>query len=389
MSESRQKMIDACLATAVKAGGAPGIVAAVTDASHTLYQSAAGRMAADEDAPMRCDAIFQIASMTKSIASTVIVLAVERGALDLTSPISRWDAAAAELRVLAGYQDGKPAFRAPSRDITLFDLLTHTSGLVYRNWDDALDRFVQKTSLPFLYSGDERGWFPPLLFDPGEKWTYGTSIDWAGRILQAATGRSLAAWIEDELLNPLGMTDTGYELKADMAARRAGLHERRDGDISMLPFAEPYPVTGAGGFGLYSSAGDFLRFIRLFLNDGWIGSRQILAPASVALLRRNAIPHLPIRPLKSTDLNRQADLDFFPEGRLGWSLGFMTNDAPLFTGRAPGSMAWSGIFNTHFWIDPDRNLGGVFLSQILPFAGRESMKSYTDFETAAYSAYGA
>jgi len=374
------------LADAVGRGVVPGVVAAVTDRGGIVYEAAAGVRRIGAAEPMETDAVFQVASMTKALTSVCAMQLVERGVLDLTRPISTWDPEAANFQVLGGWENGEPWLRPPRREITLLDLLTHTSGLVYRNWDPAFAKFADHKRLPGLFSGEPSAWFPPLMFDPGERWEYGISTDWVGRLVETVTDRSLGDYMAANVLGPLGMVDTTYLPRPDMARRQAALHERPAGE-GLQPAPESPPWTSArthGGAGLYSTSRDYLSFLQMWLNGGQGPDGPVLRPATVERMSRNAIGDLELPRLTTTDPARQLDIDFFPGVTKRWGLGLMINETAAPTGRPAGSLAWSGIYNTHFWIDQQTGIAGVYMTQVLPFADEQVMSAYLGFETEVY-----
>jgi len=378
--------LDGVLGAAVDRGAVPGVVAAVTDRGGIVFEAARGVRRIGAAEPMETDAVFQVASMTKAVTSVCAMQLVERGLLDLTRPISTWEPEAANFQVLAGWENGEPLLRPPHREITLLDLLTHTSGLVYRNWDPAFAKFADHRRLPGLFSGDPSAWFPPLMFDPGERWTYGISTDWVGRLVETVTGLSLGDYMADHVLGPLGMEDTGYSPRPDMTRRQAALHERRAGE-GLQPALENPPWNSArnhGGAGLYSTSRDYLSFLRMWLNGGRGPNGPVLQAPTVERMSRNAIGGLELRRLTTTDSTRQLDIDFFPGLTKRWGLGVMINETAAPTGRPAGGLAWSGIYNTHFWIDQQTGIAGVYMTQVLPFADETVMAAYIDFETEVY-----
>jgi methyl acetate hydrolase len=386
MKSTLNEDVDAVLRGIVERGDVPGVVAALTDRDETTYQGAFGERGLGQGVPMTTDTVFYLASMTKPVTATAAMQLVEQGRLELDAPISRVVPDAAKLQVLDGWDAGEPILRAPKREVTLRDLMTHTSGFAYALWDADLARYMAEEKVPDLATGEEAAFYPPLMFDPGERWEYGISIDWIGKLVETVSGKSLGAYMQENIFGPLGMTSTGYRITPDMEARRATSHQReKDGTLMPTDWvSQQDPPSEMGGGGLYSSAGDYLRFIRMILNDGTENGNQVLKPETVALMSQNAMGDLRVVMLETQNPSRSLDAEFFPDLEKSWGLSFMINEETAPTGRPAGSLAWAGIQNTFFWIDPSTELGGVYLTQILPFVDEKALAGFHDFEEAVY-----
>jgi len=264
--------------------------------------------------------------------------------------------------------------------------MTHTSGMVYNQWDADFDRFVKARNVPILASGHNEGFYAPLMFDPGERWEYGIAIDWIGLLVETISARSLGTYMQQNIFSPLGMTSTGYRVTPDMEARRVATHQRApEGKLTVVEWnGQPQPARELGGGGLYATAGDYMQFVRMILNGGRGSGNQILKPETVALMGKNAMGDTRVVMLKTTNPARSADAEFFPGLPKSWGLTFMINEQTAPTGRSAGSLAWAGLFNTFFWIDPSKGMGGLFMAQVLPFVDPKTLQAFYDFETAAY-----
>jgi methyl acetate hydrolase len=244
-----------------------------------------GERALGSGEPIDIDSVFYMASMTKPITATAAMQLVERGELDLDSPISTWIPSAAELQVLEGIDENdEPILRDPEREVTLRHLMTHTSGHAYTLWDDDLRRYSEAVGgLPPLDYDDEATWLQPLMFDPGEEWQYGIAIDWIGYLVQTVSGQPLGDYFEEHIFAPLGMDSTGYALDAEMAVRRVINHQRTsEGELEVSDWISPQnPPRDYGGGGLYGTVPDYLRFIRMILNEGTLDGATILQPETV------------------------------------------------------------------------------------------------------------
>ncbi|HEY0203715.1 MAG TPA: serine hydrolase domain-containing protein, partial [Acetobacteraceae bacterium] len=337
--------------------------------------------------PMTLDTVFRIASMTKAVTSVAALQLVEQGKLKLDDPVPPIDPALSAPQVLEGFDGaGAPRLRPALRPITLRHLLTHTAGFSYEQWDADMARYVKVSGIPSTSTGRIASLRVPLVFDPGERWEYGINLDWVGLIVEAASGQKLDAYVRDHITGPLGMKDTGFAITAEQRARQVSVHQRQpDGSLQPQPLETPFtPEFWAGGGGLYSTASDYMTFLRALLQDGALDGARILQPETVALMRQNQIGAIEAGILKTTGPGRSTDVDFFHGASLKWGLGTMINMQAGPNGRSAGSLTWAGLFNTHYWIDPARRVIGVIMMQVLPFGDERAMRVYGEFERGVY-----
>ncbi|WP_448540143.1 serine hydrolase domain-containing protein [Roseiflexus sp.] len=386
-----KERMDGLLGAAVERGDVPGVVAVVVDRKGVLYEGAFGKRNLTTGEPMTPDTVCWIASMTKAITGACTMQLVEQGKLDLDAPAEQWVPMLKEAQVLEGWDDeGKPKLRPPTRPITLRQLLTHTAGFSYEFWNADILRYQEVMGVPNIASGKIAALKTPLLFDPGERWEYGISIDFAGLAVEAVSGKKLSAYMQDHLLSPLGMNDTAFKIRPDMRARLATIHARgEDGALAPIEFELPQdPEFDLGGGGLYGTAGDYARFVRMVLNRGELDGVRVLDAETVDLMCQNAIGDLRVTPMKTVMPQFSNDAEFFPGLPKGWGVTWQVNLEPAPTGRSAGSLQWAGIANSYFWIDPVRGIGGVYMTQILPFADTKSLPLFEAFETEVYRALG-
>jgi len=267
-------------------------------------------------------------------------------------------------------------------------LITHTAGFVYDIWSPEIGRYMEKRGIPGIISCENAALALPLTFEPGDRWDYGINIDWVGKAVERASGQMLGDYFAEHLFGPIGMNDTGFKLTLAHRARLAGMHARApDGTLTPIPFELPQePEFQMGGGGLYGTAADYLAFQRLFLNAGRANGRQVLSPQTVSLMSENAIGDLNVRPLKTVVPAYSNNAEFFPGMVKKWGLGFMISTAQVPGGRSPGSLAWAGLGNTYFWIDPAKEIAGVILMQLIPFADPKALALFDNFEKAVYAA---
>ena len=385
--EALRSSAEALLQHAVEELGIPGVVAIAADAEGILYEGAFGARSPDGE-PMSADTVMDIASMTKPIAAIAAMQLVEGGELDLDAPASQYVAEIGELRVLDGWDGDTPILREPARPITLRHLLTHTAGMGYGIWSDDTQRFNELEGIPSVSSGDPNALTGALMNDPGEAWLYGTSMDWASRIVEEVGGQPFGEYVDQRIFTPLGMDDTGFLISPRMRERLAVVHQRDEGGAFAPTDREQRqdPPVESGGGGLYSTAQDYIRIVRLFLNEGTLDGATLLNPETVEAMGQNAMGEVRVVALETNAPGFTADLEMFPEVEKSWGLSFMINETPAPTGRAAGSLAWAGINNTFFWIDPENGVGGVVMTQTLPFLDPDVRDVYLDFETAVYGA---
>jgi CubicO group peptidase (beta-lactamase class C family) len=368
---------------AVQAGAVPGLVVAAGGRDEAGFVAGYGVRRLGAPDAMAPDTVVWIASMTKAITATAAMRLVEAGRLSLDAPAAEVLPALGTAQVLAGFDAaGQPLLRASKRAITLRHLLTHTSGFAYDMWSEDIARFRKATGAPAVTTCRNAALELPLLFDPGEAWSYGIGIDWAGKMIEAVTGQRLGAHLAETIFGPLGMTDTTFRLRPDMRARLAGMHARgADGTLTPIPFeVEQDPEFEMGGGGLYSTARDYMAFARMILNGGRHGRERLLKATTVAEMARDQIAPLSVRPMVSAVPAATNDADFFPGLPCGWGLSFLVNRAMTPQGRSAGGLAWAGLGNTYYWIDHGRGTAGVFLTQILPFFDAKAVALFRGFE---------
>jgi CubicO group peptidase (beta-lactamase class C family) len=381
--------IDKLFTQATESKAMPGIVAVAATDQGTLYEGAFGKRELGKDAPMTVDSVVWIASMTKAITATAAMQLVERGKLSLERPASEVVTALSAAKVLDGFDAaGQPRLRAPRRPITLRHLLTHTAGFAYEIWRPEIAQYQSATNTPGITTCTNAALTTPLLFDPGDRWEYGISIDWIGKMVETVSGQRLDRYFQDNIFGPLGMKDTSFAISPSQRARLASVHQRDErGALAPIEFGLPEdPEFLMGGGGLYGTARDYLAFTQMILQGGRVGGVQLLRRDTVDLMADNHIAPLDIPAMKTAAPGLSNDVDLFPGMRKGWGLSFLINTQDAPTGRAAGSLAWAGLANTYFWIDRTKRVSGVFLSQLLPFYDDTAIDLFGKFETEVYRA---
>jgi len=366
----------------------PGVVAMATDRQGNIYEGAAGKRALGQDAAMTTDTVFAIFSTTKAVTATAALQLVEEGRLDLDAPAKNYAPDLGKVKVLDGFDDkGQPKLRAPKRDVTTRMLLLHTAGFAYDFFNAKYNRLAQEQNQSSVITASKASINTPLLFDPGEQWEYGSNMDWAGQVVEGVTGKRLGQVMQERIFAPLGMTSTAFAMTPDMRARLARIHQREaDGSLKALMELElpQDPEIHMGGHGLYSTVGDYCKFIRMWLNDGAGPNGRVLKQETVQLAAKNHLGDKKIKMLPGVIPSLSNDAEFFPGMPKSWALSFMINDVDAPTGRPAGALAWAGLANLYYWIDRKNGVGGFWATQVFPFADPTSVGGYLDFETAVY-----
>jgi len=380
--------IDQVLRQKCDAREIPGVVAMAADDNEVIYQGAFGKRDLSKDDAMTADSVFWIASMTKAITTAAGMQLVEQGRLSLDEPIGRLLPDLAAPQVLEGFDaKGEPKLRPAKRPITLRQLMTHTAGFAYDMWNGDMVTYLEKTGTPAITTCQNAALKTPLMTDPGTRWEYGTNIDFVGKAVEAVSGKKLDAYLRDHLLAPLGMTDTAFRIGDAQRQRLVAMHSRgEDGSLAPIPFElEQNPEFHMGGGGLYGTAGDYIKFTQMILNKGRGNGNQLLKAETVALMGQNHIGDLTMGKLVSAVAFATNDVDLYPDMDKKWGLSFLINTARTPEGRSPGSLAWAGLANTYFWIDPSRHVAGVILMQVLPFADQKCLEAFAGLERGVYA----
>jgi methyl acetate hydrolase len=360
----------------------PAAVAMVSSERSILYSGAFGTRDSS-GAAVGTDSIFQIASMTKAVTTVAALQLVEQGKVKLDEPVSQHLPQLGKLEVLEGFDSGtgKPRLRPARTPVTLKHLLTHTSGICYDIWDQDMFRYTSQTNgvVPAV---------PPLMFEPGTRWQYGMGIDWAGRLVETLSGMTLEEYFQSKILRPLEIEDTSYLVPASKFDRLVtGYARQDDGSLRQNPRVPPAaPKQFNGGGGLYSTTGDYVRFMQMILGNGRGSNKvRILRSKTVESMRVNQIGTANAGKMKSYRPDLSSDVDIQPGATEKWGLGFLINTTAYDGGRSAGSLAWAGLFNTFYWIDPKRSLCAVLMMQFLPFVDKEAVGLLGEFERAVYS----
>jgi CubicO group peptidase (beta-lactamase class C family) len=371
--------IDGLLEQSVSDRVVPGVVAIAGHRDGLLYEGAAGLMSVDT--------VIWVASMTKALVSVAALQLIEQGRLELEQPVADVLPAFGELQVLEGFDGDEPRLRPPTCQATIRNLLTHTSGMSYWFANPDVLRYHELTGIPEPTTCERAVFKMPLIADPGTRWEYGISTDWLGQVIESVSGTDLAAYCHEHLFSPLGMADTTFSPTDAQSARMMPIHFRTpDGGLVPIPLGPPpEPEFWSGGAGAFTTAGNYLRFMRALLRGGELDGERILRPETVDLAFTDHLDGIEIPELiESAVPELTNDIPSMPVAQ-GFGLGFhlVLEDMPGM--RCAGTGDWAGLFNCYYWIDRKTGVAGAFLTQVLPFFDARIVEASLAFEEAVYA----
>jgi len=379
ISENGIAEIDYFLQEAVDQNKIPGVVAIVANKDKIIYQNVFGKREFASNVSMMMDDIFYIASMTKPITSVAVMLLYEEGKLNLDDPISKYIPSLRNPKMIVHFNEMDTTYstKPAKNEITIRHLLSHTSGFGYDFSNHILYLLNQKTGKDPRYL--------PILHEPGSKWTYGMSPRILGELVEEITGSSLDEFFKSRIFEKFGMDNTFYIIPQNKVSRCVSYHIRQNGDLSEQPSTATWSPTILGDFGLFSTADDYITFLQMFLNRGTLYHKNILSEASIELMTKNQIGELVVE--QQPGVNPNLSMAFpFRAGKDKFGLGFQINGSyeEKSNLRSPGSYSWAGIMNTHFWVDPNKEIAAVILMQVLPFYDETCMQILQGFEERVY-----
>src|SRR3984957_17216356 len=383
--------VGSTLETSLQQHKIPACVAMAATSSKITYTGAFGMRDSKSGVAVTPESLFMIASMTKPVTSVAAMQLVEQGKLKLDEPASTYIQELGSLQVLHGFEpgSGKPILKPATKPVTLRTLLTHTSGFAYDTWFADMLRWEKESgnSSPIGTVAQ----LTPLMFEPGSRWQYGTSADWSGRLVETVSGLTLEQYFQKNILEPLEMHDTSFLVPAAKFDRLVSEYHRGSdgtGPLKENPRNLPKPPKAFnGGGGLYSTAPDYVRFMQMILRRGQgPKGEQLLQPKTVDMMASIQTGDLSCGKLKTSRPDISSDVDFHPGSKDGFGFGFLINSVAYDGRRSAGSLAWGGVANTYFWIDPKKGVAGVIMMQYLPFADKEALAVLGDFERAVYAA---
>ena len=379
LSDTGKTAISEFSAAAIQRGDIPGAVTLIVNREGVLYQGVVGKQDVARNADMSADTIFRIASMTKPVTSVAIMVLVDAGKLKLDDPVSQYLPEFKDRPVISKLNPADATYetRPAKRAITIRHLMTHTSGLGYAFTDPTIARLLKDTKItePEL----------PLLQDPGTKWQYSASTRVLGWVVEKVSGEKLDVFLQKQIFGPLKMVDTAHVVVADKVSRVVTVHSRKDGKLTEEANTPAQESTIRGDGGLYSTANDYALFVRMLLNGGTLNGVKILSTKSVRMMGENPAGGIVMQTQPDANPDRTRP---FPVGagrdKFGLAFQITAADPQYAKYRSPGSLSWGGIFNTHFWIDPKRQIAGIVLMQTLPFYDEASMGVLRGIEAITY-----
>ncbi|WP_457299827.1 serine hydrolase domain-containing protein [Phyllobacterium sp. P5_D12] len=387
LKNAKFKSIDAAMQKAVNDRTVAGAVAIAATQKGIVYEGLFGKANADTGTPMRPDTVFWLLSMTKAITATACMQLVEQGDLKLDDDASKYLPQLAAPKVLVGFDsNGQPQLRPARNTIKVHHLLTHTSGFTYSNWSDVMMRYETATGMPDIATCENGAFNAPLEFEPGERWQYGISMDWTGKLVEAVRDQSLEVYFRENIFAPLGMKDSGFLISSEQKRRVATCFSREtDGGLKVMPFEMPQrPEFFMGGGGAYSTPQDYMMLLQALLHGGKFNGVQILKPETVAMMMQNQVGDLNVRKMDSAAPTYSNSFDQFPAQKHKWGYSFDINTEAGPHGRSAGSVSWAGLLNCYFWIDPVRKLTGSLFTQLLPFYDDRVVALCGDYERGLY-----
>lgn len=376
ISPERLKKLDAMLEEAIQNNEIPGLVALVARNGKIVYHAAKGKADVEEGKNMSKDAIFRIASQSKAITSTAVMMLWEEGKFRLDDPISNWIPEFKNPQVLQNFRYADSSFtaRPANKEITIRHLLTHTSGLGYGviDGDERMKMIYQKAGIVDLYTTENISIEEnikklaklPLHHNPGEKYTYSEGLDVLGYFIEIVSGMPFDQFLRTRLFDPLGMNDTWFYLPDAKASRLVKVQRKVDGKWENFPvtFYDPqYPITGAkrffsGGAGLSSTAKDYASFLQMYLNGGELNGVRILSRSTVETIMRNQIGDL-----------------WSGAKHYGLAFGVVTEAGVAEGGiGSEGTFDWGGYFNTQYFADPQEKVIGILMKQTSQTSGDQT-----------------
>ena len=365
-------------------------VAAVGNAGGQTWSHAAGYQDAEKTKSASPDNIIQIASMTKLVTTIAALQLMERGKLDLDTPITTYAPELSDLQVLKGFAaDETPIFEKAKRAPTARELMTHTAGYVYEFWNANALKGGQLGVTPSLL-GEGNYLAAPLAFQPGTAWEYGINTDWLGVLIERLSGQRLAEYFDNNIFVPLGMTDTFYELPADKLDRSVTVMARTPEGLVHQPGFQPTPMNKgsmahySGGGGLFSTVKDYGRILQMLLNSGSLDGKTLIKPETVDSMFQNNIGNIQPVALATVmpTISNTADMSF--GNAVTFGLGLLLHTDGIEGGRKPNAGSWAGLFNSYYWVDREVGTYGIFGTQVLPFYDKVAIETLLEFEQAVY-----
>ena len=369
--------MDALFEDVTNQGEPAGLVALFANKETILYHKAFGKQNVAKDIVMRPDSFFRIYSMTKAVTSVAIMMLYEDGLLELDDPVSKFVSYYKDRPILDDFNISTSSFttKPAEKEITIRHLLTHTSGFGYGFKSGTIELLKEATGYGELKL--------PLMFEPGSQFLYGPNTHVLGRVVESISGKSMDVFYKEKIFDPLGMEETFYELPESAYQRLATVHDRNEGDLVELANPAQISVLLRGDYGLISTAVDYIRFLQMLLKSAAGDSARLIKPSTFNLMAKNQIGPLDLIQDEGRMHHRSRPLPM-GGGRDKFGLGFQISVYEAGGLRPKGSLSWSGLANTFFWIDPKNEIAAVLLMQMNPYGDEACIKTLLGFEQAIY-----
>ena len=363
----------------------PCLSVIITNKDKNIFEQYHGHTHLKKMTSFNENSIVRIASMTKPITSLCIFQLIEKNLISLETNLEDIDRRFADVKIIE-IVDNNVQYIKPKSKIKIKHLLTHTSGYGYQFLNPEIKYLVDNKLLQDLKDDGADFLDAPILFEPGERWNYGIGIDILGYIIEKISNKKLNEYMKENLFNKLGMNNTTFHLDDTKFKDLAYVYnytqdqikidqERADEQENKIN-----KTFHAGGGGLLSTTQDYAKFMRLFLKE----QNEIISQESINLMKRNQIGSLEVKRMPSVDAELSASLDYDDNIEKKFGYGFMINNQKTNEGRPKGSIFWTGIFNSFFWIDFENKIGCAIFMQMLPYLNEISLKTYNQIETAIY-----
>jgi CubicO group peptidase (beta-lactamase class C family) len=393
VDQTASARIDSTLLSFVESGDLAGIMALVYEKDKETYYNAFGMADREAVIPMARNTIVQIYSMTKPITGVALMQLYEKGEFDLDDPVSKYAEEFSEMRVYVGRDaSGIPIYELPRREMTIRDLTRHTAGFAPNVTVEGVGELLRAADPMNLENTlnemAKRLGSVPLWFHPGERWSYGPSVDVQAFLVERLSGMPFNEYLQENIFNPLGMKDTGYFVREDDRSRFSALYLRdEDGTLTRVPDEQAYALNTRtwtltpGGFGLVSTIDDYVRFARMLVRGGELDGVRILQPETVRLMATNHLPE---------DVIERSWLP--SKGSVGFGIDFAVRTDPPASAEenygVVGEFFWDGYASTLFWVDPTNELTAVLFVQLIPFDQIGLHKAFRDAVYGEYDASG-
>ncbi|KAI1319260.1 beta-lactamase [Xylariaceae sp. FL0255] len=370
-----------------------GAAFVVVDHSKILYEGFSGRTSIPSNStPFTASSFTWVASSSKIVTVPAILTLVERGLFSLDSDVRPLLPELSDLKILRGFQrtNGAPILEDSDTDITLRNLLTHTTGLAYDLADPDLrkwSKWIGRTDTNLHHTLE--GWSTPFKFTPGQGWRYGTSTDWAAQLVERVTGQTIGEYLEQNILRPLGMTSTTFHSTSKPDLEKAGctLRDRKTGSLQMRPLPVPLePPVESAGAGLWTTAHDHARMLQALLSISEGQEGGVLKKETVDEMFRPQLNDAQRTSMQETvDRRHSAMMPEFPMGTMvQHGIGGLLNLEDIPGKRKAGSMHWMGMANTHWWIDRTTGIAATLIVNVYPFPDAFVIQMYDELERAVY-----